>query len=308
MSKINELMSRKLDDVLNESWKIRNENFPLILTVSAPSAKTYISDHYRNKRASFVNISVTGGECALECEHCKKRLLETMISVKNSEELNKLGDRLVEKGCEGVLISGGSLPSGEVPLMPYIDGIAYLKSRGLKVIVHTGLATRETAKKLKMAGVDQVLLDIIGDDTTIRSVYHLDKTTADFQDALSILTEEGLDIAPHIVIGLDFGRIVGEYRALEMICEVKPNTVVLVILSPPPEEIGKIAAIARILNPDAHITLGCARPIGDDREVIEKYAVMAGLNGIAYPSDETIEHAESLGLKVMFKDTCCSLL
>ena len=78
--------------------------------------------------------------------------------------------------------------------------------------------------------------------------------------------------------------------------------------TPPTNEIGQIIAIARILNPKAHITLGCARPSGRETELIERCAVNAGITGIAYPSDETIEYAKSLGLEIVFQDTCCSLI
>jgi uncharacterized radical SAM superfamily protein len=320
MQEINELRSRDLEVLLNESWSIRAKNAQATLVVSAPSAKTYVSDHHRNKRNSFVNISLTGRDCTLNCEHCNARLLENMVPVNSGEELESLADRLVDMGCEGVLLSGGATETGEVPLGEYIDSIPYLKKKGLKVLVHSGLATRETASELKRTGVDQVLLDIIGDKETVKEVYHLDKSPSDFLKSLKILIDEGLDAVPHIVIGLHFGKVLGEYHALEIVTQAKTRNIVLVVLSPvigspmeevtPPSatEIGKITAIARILNPNANITLGCARPPGTEKVQTEKYAVRAGINGIAYPTDETIKYAQGLGLDIVFRDTCCSLL
>ncbi len=314
------LRNRNLKDLIKESWRIRKENFPPVLTVSTPSQKTYISKFHKNKSNAFVNISVTGSNCALNCEHCKKSLLESMIPILNANELKTLGDKLIKKGCEGVLISGGSLPSGEVPLDNFLDAFLYLKKKGLKVIVHTGLASENTAIVLKKAGVDQVLFDIIGDENTINKVYNLKKTPDDFFRSLKIMANKGLDVVPHILIGLNYGRICGEYNALKMLTQIQTNNIILVVISPvkgtPMEniiipsfkEIGKIAAIARILNQNTYITLGCARPKGEEKELIEKSAVNAGINGIAYPSDETIEYAKSLGLEIKFKDTCCSLI
>ncbi len=282
MQEINELKSQDLDRLLDKSWNIRKQIFPPTLTISTPSAKTYISDYHKNKNSAFVNISVTGNSCALNCEHCKRTLLENMVHVNNADELKSLGDQLVKKGCEGVLVSGGALSTGEVPLNKYFDAIAYLKDRGLKVLVHSGLATKETAMGLKKAGVDQVLLDIIGDKETINKVYHLDKKPSDFLKSLQLLINEGLDAIPHILIGLHFGKIVGEYHALDIVTTAKPNTIVMVVLSPKigtsmegiatpnAEEVGKIIAIARILNPNAHITLGCARPPGEEKYLMEK--------------------------------------
>ncbi|UCF49199.1 MAG: hypothetical protein JSU91_05465 [Thermoplasmatales archaeon] len=320
MQDIDYLKALELDILLDKSWNIRKKNFSPLLSVSTPSQKTYISEFHKNKKYAFVNISVTGTDCALNCEHCKRSLLDDMIPVENENELKVLGEKLIEKGCEGALISGGATSSGEVPLDKYFNAISYLKSKGLKIIVHTGLAPKNTARKLKNAGVDQVLLDIIGDEETIEKVYHLQKKPVDFLRTMQFFTEENLDLAPHILIGIHFGRIVGEYNAIRMVTQIKPKTIVLVILSPrsgtpmdgvetpPSKEIGKITAITRILNPEAHLTLGCARPASEDKVNLEKYAVRAGINGIAYPTDETIKFAQDLGLRISFKDTCCSII
>jgi uncharacterized radical SAM superfamily protein len=317
---INELRTKSLDSLLERAWTLRRENFPPILNASVPSAKTYVTDHYQNKRDIFVNISITGSMCQLNCEHCKTKLLESMIPAENPESLKEIGDTLIAKGCRGVLISGGAQTDGTVALNPYMDSISHLKQKGLQVIVHTGLVNEDTAKKLKEVGVDQVLIDIIGHEETIKEVYHLTRTPKDYEESLRILKEHEIEIAPHIVIGLHFGRILGEYNALRMISENHPDVIVLVALSPiygtpmhgietpPPEEIARIVSIARVANPKTKITFGCARPPGPQKAETEKLLIKAGVNSIAYPSDEAIDYAHSLGLKTVFKEACCSLL
>jgi uncharacterized radical SAM superfamily protein len=317
---IHELRAKPLDSLLEKAWAIRRDNFPPILNASVPSAKTYVTDHYQNKRDLFVNISITGSTCQLNCEHCKTKLLESMIPAIDPESLKEIGEALIKKGCRGVLISGGAQTDGTVALNPYIKSISYLKQKGLQVIVHTGLVNEDTAKKLKEAGVDQVLIDIIGHEETIKEVYHLSRTPKDYEDSLRILKEHDLEIAPHIVIGLHFGRILGEYNALGMISENRPDVIVLVALSPiygtpmhgietpNPEEIAKITSIARAVNPKTKITFGCARPPGPQKVEVEKLLIKAGVNSIAYPSDEAIDYAHYLGLQTNFKEECCSLL
>ncbi len=317
---IKDLRIRTLDDLLDMAWNIRKNNFQSTLNISVPSAKTYITDHYQNKRNLFVNISVTGNTCELNCEHCKRKLLQSMIPAKTPLELKKVGESLVKKGCRGVLVSGGARSNGMVSLYDYIDSIGYLKSIGLQVIVHTGLVDRNIANKLKEAGVDQVLIDIIGDKNTISEVYHLDKTPDDFKKSLRILKEVGLEIAPHIVIGLNYGKITGEFNALRLISEVNPEVIVLVVISPmlgtpmqglktpSSETIARITAIARIINPKTKLTSGCARPPKPQRIETEKLLIKAGVNSIAYPTDEAIDYAHSLGLETVFKEACCSLL
>ncbi|MCK5561873.1 MAG: radical SAM protein [Thermoplasmata archaeon] len=320
MSNLQVLLTQELDELLKMAWDIRVKNFEPTLTVSAPSAKTYITDHFRNTKNNFVNISLTGTHCELNCEHCKRKLLESMLPAPTPAKLIELGDRLVKKNCEGVLLSGGALASGSVPLDPFYDAIKHLKQIGLKVIVHTGLVEEQVAHNLKSSGVDQVLIDIIGDAATIREVYHLDKTPDDFDQSLRFLNGANLSIAPHIVIGLHFGKIKGEYNAIEIISRNNPEVIVLVVLSPiydtpmygsalpSAEEIARIAAITRIMNPETPVTLGCVRPPGSDKLQTEKLLIRAGVNGITYPMDETIDFGESLGLKMQFQETCCSLL
>jgi len=148
MSDLDSLRDTPLDDLLENAWNIRSANFPPTLSMSAPSAKTFDSDFYRNRPGRFVNVSVTGSGCALDCEHCKGGLLESMVPVGTGPELVELGKGLVAKGCEGVLISGGATKDGEVPLDDFFDPISKLKEMGLKVLVHTGLATSETAQRV----------------------------------------------------------------------------------------------------------------------------------------------------------------
>lgn len=312
--------SRSLEELLREAWAVRQANFSPILKLAAPSPKRYEVDDYHNSPYGFVDISLTGRACHLMCEHCRGRLLESMHPARSPAALRRLGDFLVERGCQGVLLSGGADGEGRVPLDGYQGAIAYLKERGLKVIVHTGLLDVETAFSLKSAGVDQALIDIIGDEDTIRQVYHLDKTPADYAAALACVKEAGLSIAPHIVIGLHFGQIRGELEALRQVTASEVEAIIMVVLNPlpgtpmrvfpppPPEAVGRLIALARLFNPHTRVALGCARPPSAVKVAMERLAIDAGINTLAYPSQESIAHARAVGLSVEFAELCCSLL
>jgi uncharacterized radical SAM superfamily protein len=198
--------------------------------------------------------------------------------------------------------------------------MGYASQMGLKVLVHSGLINRETATGLKGAGVDRVLIDVIGDKNTVRQVYHLNQQPDDYLQSMLFCREAGLNIAPHVVIGLHYGQIRGEWRAMEMIKQAEPETIILVILTPacgtamadiqppPIEEVAEVMATARVLNPGTPITLGCARPPGQYKRQVEIKAVDCGVNGIAYPDEATVTYAKSKGLKTMFTEECCSLI
>lgn len=285
---------------------------------AVPGAKHYETTHYTNCRNSFVHVSVTGTECSLQCEHCQGKLLEGMLPAASPQELRELINDLIKKGCRGILLSGGADQQGEVPLRPFAGEIAYARQRGLKVLVHCGLISRESAGELQRAGVQQALMDIIGDKETIRDVYHLDRPPRDYLQAMLNCREAGLDFAPHVVMGLNFGRISGEYRALEMIQQAGARVLVLVVFTPmrgtnmgicapvPVEEAVRLVRQAREMLPDARITLGCAKPPGRYREVLEKAAVDCGIDVIAFPAARTVEYAEACGHDTTYKEECCS--
>ena len=319
-ARIRELRRRPLRELLETAWGVRGRNFEPLLGVSAPSPKVYRTAGFANRPARFANISVTGTECALRCEHCRGLLLRNMLPVRTPRELVERAAALRERGCTGLLISGGCGREGRVPLLPFAGAIASVRKMGLKVIAHTGLLNRTTALALKRAGVRQVLMDIMGDSRTIREVYHLRRRPSDFRSSLQTAREAGLGLAPHILVGLYFGRIRGEYRALEYVTEACPEAIVVISLTgipgapmeksepPSPEEIARFVAVARIINPRVPVVLGCMRQAGPDKPLLERMAIEAGANAIAYPLDRTVLAARRMGLRPVFTEECCSLM
>jgi lipoyl synthase len=190
---------------------------------------------------------------------------------------------------------------------------------GMKVIAHSGVVSPQLAEGLADAGVDGVMLDIIGADETIHDVYHLDLTTADFERSLALLAERELRIIPHIVCGLHYGTFLGEHRALEMISRYPVSTLIIVVLvplvgtpmahlpPPPVEDVVTFFAEARAAMPTTKVNLGCARPLGAMKRELDEAAIDHGLNGIAYPADGAIAYARARGLEPKLYEYCCSL-
>ncbi len=317
---LTQLIQLPLKDLQTEAFRLRKLHFGNELTFSIPGTVSYHDGTLPFQKDRFAAISVTGAHCDLHCSHCKGKLLESMIPANDPETFSQTVDRLRSRGALGILVSGGANRDGEVPLEKFVPSIKEIKEKdpSFKIIVHTGLIKRNMAKDLKDAGVDQILLDMIGDEETIREVYHLDRRVEDYEETLSMLKEIGHRLAPHIIIGHHFGEIRGEWRALEIITRVGVETIVLVILkpligkdpfrTPTPEETSKITAIARILNPFTPIRMGCIRPAHPSKVEMEKGAIDSGVNTIAYPLQGTIEYAKEIGLETRFIEMCCSLI
>jgi lipoyl synthase len=300
---------------------VRRANFPDVMDFYAPGLKRWQTSEWTptNPRR-FLPVSVTGSACALSCDHCQAKVLEGMISVRAGQDLFDLARTLKAQGSEGLLVSGGSTRTGGVPLLPHLRHIPRIREElGMKVIVHSGVVSPGLADGLAQAGVDGVMLDIIGADETLREVYHLDLTVADMDTSLRLLADHGLRVIPHIVLGLHYGRFLGEHRALEMVASYPVSTLILVVLvplvgtpmahlpPPPVDEVTGFFGAARLAAPATTINLGCARPLGSVKTELDQAAIDLGLNGIAYPADGAISYARSRGLQPRLYEYCCSL-
>ncbi len=308
--------------ILGETSRISEKRGDKKIYFFAPSIKRYQTDEWENGELPFfVPVSVTGSSCQLNCEHCRGRILEAMYHVEGPDNLLKLGRNLSGKGCRGLLISGGSNSLGVVPLFKYVSCIKKLKEDlNLKIVVHTGLVDEALAGGLREAMVDAAMIDIIGANETIKEVCRLKATIEDYEDSLQWLEEYGVSVSPHVVIGLHYGRIMGEMKALQIISHHKVASLVLVVLNPLPgtpmrkiegpssKAVGRIFQRARRMFPEIPILLGCARPPGKESLQIEIQALEAGLNGIAYPSEEILRRAKESGLTARFSEYCCSLI
>lgn len=301
--------------------EIRRAHFSPEILFHTPGFRRYQIDEHENGGAEFVSISLTGTACALNCEHCQTKELRGMLDLKRAQgSLYDLCARLADQGVRGVLISGGSDRRGRVPLLPHISVLVRIRQNlGLAVRVHVGLPDEETCAALGLLDLDGAMIDIIGHPGTIRSVYHLDAAPEDYERALSWLEKYRVPAVPHIVLGLHFGQMLGEPTALEMIARHPPKLLVLVVLmpisntgmakvSPPPlQEIASFFELARRTMPFTPLMLGCARPLGKLKIAIDRTALAAGFNGIAFPAREIVEAARQDGLQPRFVDACCGV-
>jgi uncharacterized radical SAM superfamily protein len=286
----------------------------------APGLRGYRTSEYAAQDAqAFVSVSVTGASCALQCDHCQSRVLESMQAV-NGTSLLELARRTAGRGARGILVSGGCDSHGRVPLLAHVPDLKRIRSElGLLVRVHPGLPDERTAAALGEVGLDGAMLDVIGAEETIREVYHLEVGVEEYAATLERLDRHGVPMVPHIVLGLHYGRMLGEWRALELIARHRPKLLVLVVLmplygtamagaSPPPTpELASFFATARQAFPEVPVMLGCARPLGPQKAAIDRAAVEAGLDGIAYPAEGIVAYARERGRSPRFHDACCGV-
>jgi uncharacterized radical SAM superfamily protein len=288
-----------------------------------PTFRAYASDELKGcGKASFPAFSITGGACALNCDHCQAKILEPMIPATSPAELDrKVRDLVLLKDLRGFLLSGGSNRRNEVPYDRYYPTIEKLKRDfpDLRIAVHSALLDERRARLMQDAGVDVAMMDVIGAQETIRDVYHLDRTVADFEATLAALSATSMDVVPHVVIGLHYGRLLGEHNALDIISRYDVAALILVVVTPiyaaaerpfatiPTDDVAKVLVAARQRINHAPVQLGCVRPAGRHKLITDAYAVMAGFDGIAYPADGIVALARAIGRPVEQEHACCSI-
>ncbi len=269
----------------------------------------------------FPSLSITGPQCSLNCEHCNAHLLETMIPTTTPEKLWETLLEIDRAGGKGCLISGGSTPKGNTPLMKYIPTLKRAKKElDLDIVVHTGVVYPEIASALASVGIDGAMLDIIGSEETLKDIYHLDMSVDVFEESLTLLEENGIPIMPHIVVGLHYGQLKGEDEAIRMISRHKSDSVIVVAFKPldgtpmesttpaSPLDIARVILASRLAMPDRPTILGCARPHGEHRRETDRLAIDAGVSAIAYPTEAGYNYALERGLNIIMSEECCSLL
>jgi len=292
------------------------------LRFHVPTFKAYATSELANcGRSAWPAVSITGGECKLACDHCQAKILEPMIPARTPQELWRVVNEQVARGARGMLLSGGSNHRNEVEYGSFYATLRRVKDAfpDFRIALHTALVDRDIARHMEASGVDVAMMDVIGAQDTVSQVYHLRRSVTDFERSLECLVATSMKVVPHIVVGLHYGRLLGEWHALEIVARHRPDALVLVVVMPmyAPQHrpfvtpdavaVGRFFLDARRTLPRLPLMLGCARPAGIARAQIDAYAVMAGLNGIAHPADGMVELAVRLGRSVSVSPACCSI-
>ena len=124
---------------------------------------------------------------------------------------------------------------------------------------------------------------------------------------------------PHITLGLRGGQWGGEEKALDALEELGLDGLIFNVFIPTPgtryaltqplpvEEVIHFLARTRMRFPDLSLALGCMRPKGRYRQILDQAAVALGLNRLVMPTPRARRLAGELGLHVIRGEECCAL-
>ena len=153
---------------------------------------------------SFPSISITGEECYFSCMHCNRKYLKFMMHI-NQKDLYQKAVELNNKGTKGILVSGGLDESGKVPI-DYSILKKIKQDTHLIINLHSGFLTREDVKEIKKSGIDAVSVDFVGSNDTIERILKIPFKVSDYENTVRFLIEEGINVTPHICVGLDLWK------------------------------------------------------------------------------------------------------
>lgn len=263
---------------------------------------------------SFPPVSLSGG-CALHCQHCAGHYLRGMTRVRDAQELLRLSQRLEEAGGTGLLISGGCDREGRLlHLESMLDTLRRIKKRGhLIIALHPGLVDEILAAAVAEA-CHVAFADVIGDEDTVQQVIGAGSVDH-YVSSIRCLLEAGVEVTPHLTVGLYYGQIRGEYRALSLLQGLPVDKVVINIVCPTPGTsfarvpVPPVAEVVKLID-HCHRqgwrpVLGCMRPRG--RADVERAAIDARVEGIAVPSAPARAYAHKQGITIRTVPTCCGL-
>jgi len=252
-------------------------------------------------------LSITNRSCALNCAHCRGHYLKHMKSI--SSQVTK-----ISKGIKSYLISGGCDLEGAVPLKNHLDALKKL-SLGYRLVAHTGLIKKEDVP-LVSPYIYAASFNFIGDDSTIKEVYNLNKTTFDFIESYKAL-KSTVKTFPHITIGLHHGRVKGEYNAIDILSKLGASALVFNVFIPtsgtelkdaaPPhiDTVIDVMSYAKERMNRTDIYLGCMRPGGYYRGKLDELCVKMGVDKIVMPSVGARKYAKGNGYEILESQECC---
>jgi lipoyl synthase len=284
-----------ITELLKETWELRRAYFPHRIEFVYP--------------AQTLPVSTTGTKCSLSCAHCGGWYLKPMATLEEALQ-GKKGE------AKSFLVSGGCDEHGSIPHHKCRESIKELSRMG-PLNMHTGLVGEDEARELAKAAT-VVSFDFIVDGETIKQVYGLPVSGHSFIESYRRLRNH-TRVVPHLCIGIKGGEISGEYEALAALKREGADAISFIVFRPtqgtafaackppPVAETVRVIAAARLMFPRIPLFLGCMRPGGSYRSMLDCLAVRAGVNKIVHPSPAARQLSDVLGLNIIMSEECCSL-
>lgn len=257
--------------------------------------------------AKTLTVSVTADKCEQNCAHCGGHYLLRM------KPLDKIDNADLSK-YNSLLISGGALKTGEVPIKEHINKLLSLPER-LKFNAHTGFQDPKNILPLKKR-ISAVSFDLPSCDEVVSNVFKLPYKATDYE-RLYLEYKKHFNTIAHLTLGLALKTKNAEQKIIDFLAQNGEKKVVLLVFMPtkgteaqdlPKMPLSKVISVIKYakkqkLSP----SLGCMRPMGAYRKNLDILAFMYGLKKIVMASPVLIKILEENGVSVAVSNECCAL-
>jgi uncharacterized radical SAM superfamily protein len=263
------------------------------------------------------SISLTGSYCSLNCNHCNGHYLKSMSKIKDMNSL-------INQGNNSFLISGGLMKDGKIPFRLFEDKLYTLKKLyGIKYNFHTGyIDTEDIPCLIKLA--DVISYDLIGDKDTMIDVYGHDFFDKNWDIFIELL-KNGLNVKPHVTIGLNKGQISHEYKVVERLSFLESindnlkniDELIFLVFIPTkgtkycnenPPTVDEVKAFLVYVNqkfPYKILTLGCMHPKGSYRVNLQE-KLLGIVDKIVQPVNSVVKMAKDHNFNIKYSYECCA--
>ncbi|BCS93996.1 radical SAM protein [Metallosphaera javensis (ex Sakai et al. 2022)] len=263
-------------------------------------------------KSKFTTISVTGGQCSLNCFYCGSKYISSMEGAMSPEVFEKTVRKLYSGGVRGFLVSGGFDREGKLPVTSFLPVMRKLK-RELDVVfnLHPGLQSRQTIEEMR--GV----IDIVDFEFAYSPGAYQAKGIKVEREAYVRTLEEFIErgpeyIVPHLMLGIPRDSEEDLKQEIELVSTLKPYLMNFLVMIPTPGtpshavkvDAKKIIPLieygSRLMG--GRTSMGCMRPYSIkeelDRTVLERGLVQR----IANPHHKVVRE-----FNLTIYDACCSL-
>ncbi|MBM3700248.1 MAG: hypothetical protein FJW68_04955 [Actinobacteria bacterium] len=218
----------------------------------------------------------------------------------------EMAHKLGQTGCDGVLLNViGSINAienvynlkGYKP-RNYYDSLINLKEAGLKTAPHivVGLDNRDKTNEFEAL---KNILEIGADWLVLVSVKNLFAKSGYGNDRRSCERNEVKTNTGKTANRQDSSKTSTAVPS-ETVDELRRNEINA-------EKILSLAEYCKKTCPDLKISLGCAKPSGKTGQLLESKLLETGIDIIAFPSEQTINHAANNNYDFKFIESCCAL-
>ncbi|HHW07199.1 MAG TPA: hypothetical protein GXX34_06685 [Clostridia bacterium] len=302
------LQNSPLSVLLHRAWLERKKNFESEIHISSCQPLLTEMALAGTKLQQFTVVTADGKGSAANCTACCQTGNSDTQTVNSAAALRAVGERLNPGQCSGLIAI--TYENSKCHLSGYSETLNYLNSIHCRVsIITNNLDFVEHVLPLN-GGLSNLTIVVSAKLMFNGNGSQANEDLESLMARLKAICQQAKNVSFVFVISGECERELDLLMALSQLdyCHLtlldnssgsKP------VNGEQLEQCAKLVAIARILNPKRKLIFAGTNNAPSMASLLEQYALNAGVNEIARPSEEAISLLKDLGLDLKVKERCC---